>query len=211
MGLQAQAPLRMGQTIAKCGCRILLLGRVVERLKEEMREVQILKPFRFSTLLWENQLQLVTRLQDELRAGLRTDADPVDTWRRQERPVGLDRDLEAPVVQGNDQLRVELEERLSTRTDNERAAPRLFSPSPQRYLRELMGSLEPTTTWAVRAYKIGIAPGCTSAGSPVTFAGTAAPQIATGEPKENRRSPDMHPFALKSVVDLFDRITHTIA
>ena len=61
VGLQAQAPLRMGQTIGDGGLGVSLPLGSVQRLQEEMLERQIHEAFRlrFGFGLRVNQLQLV--------------------------------------------------------------------------------------------------------------------------------------------------------
>src|SRR3954454_21697170 len=65
-----------------------------------------------------DDLQLVPAGYHERRIGPWADADPVDARRRNDRAVGLDRDLEAAPVQRLDQRRIELQQRLTASADD---------------------------------------------------------------------------------------------
>ena len=56
----------------------------------------------------------------QVRARLRAHADPIQTGRRLDRAVGLDRYFEAGLVQRGDRALVELQQRLSARADDQR-------------------------------------------------------------------------------------------
>ena len=85
----------------------------------------------FDALLRPHQLQLVSRPLYDLGPRLRTDADPVDSRRRGQRPVGLDRNPEAARVNASIKRGVELEHRLSAGDHDEPVvhalAPQIFT------------------------------------------------------------------------------------
>ena len=74
---------------------------------------------RVDALLRENELQLVPRGLGEPGRAFRADGDPINRGRRAQRAIGLDRDFEALVVQGVDQVGIDLEKRLAARQDHE--------------------------------------------------------------------------------------------
>src|SRR6185312_14562194 len=113
MRLQAELPLRMGETIGDGTRRVLGTCRAVHRLQREATERQVRERFRWHVVLRIDQLQLVSVLQPEAVAALGTDAQPVDAGRRLERAVGLDRDLEAARMELLDQRRIDLQQRLA--------------------------------------------------------------------------------------------------
>ena len=121
----------------------------VHRLQEEVLEREPLETLRFHPRLGENELQFIALALQKPGAGLGTDADPVDAARRRQRAVGLDRDLEAGVMEGIDQVLVELQQRL---TELERANDSLRvwaealetdSATIERLARERYGMIRP--------------------------------------------------------------------
>ena len=81
MRLQAQAPARMIETIVKRGLKCSGSRRAVHGLQKEMAEGERLECARVGTRLRIDELQLVAASLFEPRAGLGTDADPVETAR----------------------------------------------------------------------------------------------------------------------------------
>src|SRR5688500_14641955 len=94
MGLQAQSPARMGQTIAQRRRGVALPGRSVHRLQKEMLEPEPLEALRLGPLLGIDQLELVSAEYHQWRPGLGADAEPVDAMRWSDRSVGLHRHIE---------------------------------------------------------------------------------------------------------------------
>src|SRR3954447_21536495 len=95
--------------------RVLLSNWPVHRLQEEMLEVESLEPLRLSTILRKHQLELLAPLDEELGSSLGTHAQPVDSFWRKSRPVGLDRYFERGVVQGLHKVVVNLQEWFAAR------------------------------------------------------------------------------------------------
>ncbi len=120
MGLQAEPPTRVRLAVFHAQPGILLELRTVLRLQEEIAEVQVREELRPRLLLGINQLQLVSRVKDQLRAFLRTEADLVQTGRRGPGSVGLDGHLEPAGVKLPYQVRVQLQQRLAAGADHER-------------------------------------------------------------------------------------------
>ena len=120
VGLQAQSPLGILHTIGRCGLQVPGRVRIVLRLQEKVRKVQLREPFRlrFGFDLRIDQLQLITARLDEGGIGLGADADPVEPFRRGNRAVGLDANLESFGLEGRDQGGVELEKRFASGADN---------------------------------------------------------------------------------------------
>jgi hypothetical protein len=57
-------------------------------------------------------------VQSEFCPSFGTDADPIDTRRRQQSAVGFDRYGEAAIVQSGDESVIELQKRFTTRADD---------------------------------------------------------------------------------------------
>jgi hypothetical protein len=92
--------------------------RTIHGLEEEVPEVEAFEQSWIETLLWEDELQLISPIQEERGVGLRTDAEPIYALRGRPRAVRFDGDCEADRVKSLDELVVELEERLPSRTDD---------------------------------------------------------------------------------------------
>src|SRR4051794_14077194 len=86
-----------------------------------MIEAQIRESLRRRAGLRVDELELMPPGDLQCGAGLGADADPVETLRRLDGAVGLDRNLEASGVQGLDEGPVDLQERLATRQHDEPA------------------------------------------------------------------------------------------
>ena len=122
MGLQRQAPARPALAQFNGERRILPRQRAIHGLQKHMLEIQPFICVEVLSVLRDHDLQLVATRDNQLRAHLRAHAHPVDALGHSDGAVGLDRDLEAACVQRVDQGRVELQQRLATRADNERLA-----------------------------------------------------------------------------------------
>src|SRR5207244_2982436 len=117
-GLQAELPLRVGEAEADRPFGIAGAVRSVHRLYRKAMKVEPGKVERVEPLLRYDDLQLVPAGYHERRVGLWADADPVDARRRNDRAVGLDRDLETAPVQRLDQRRIKLQQRLAASADD---------------------------------------------------------------------------------------------
>src|SRR5689334_956803 len=76
-----------------------------------------------------DKLQLLSASNPQRRAGLRTDANPIDSINRFLRAVCLDRDFKSQFVDGADQSRIELQQRLPAREYDELSWP-IARPGP---------------------------------------------------------------------------------
>src|SRR3954471_16723547 len=102
--LEAEAPLRVGQAVGQGSFGIVArhLGiSVIHRLKVERLEGESGKAFRLRIRLrlWIDELQLLALSLGQWRVRLWAHADVIDARRRGLSAIGLDRDLEAAVVQ----------------------------------------------------------------------------------------------------------------
>src|SRR5207249_603250 len=113
----------------------------------EVAKRKPLIPLRFCAELREHELEFVALPKDQVGAGLRTHANPVDTRRRDPGAVRLDRDLEALTVEGLNQLLIELEERLASGADDKRTRLRgcLLRPRPRDRGGEVLTRVEAST------------------------------------------------------------------
>src|SRR5579871_1187752 len=93
--LKAEPPLRVAQAIIDRARGVGGHIRTVHRLKREALEGEAGEIFRRCTSLRVDKLQFMPAPQDELGAGLRADADPVEARGRIDGAVGLDRDRKA--------------------------------------------------------------------------------------------------------------------
>ena len=112
LNLEADAPLRMLQAVGHRELAVTLHGWPMHRLQEEVPEGQSVELLRLQAVLRVHELQLITAIDEQRRAGLRADGDPVDARNERARAVGLDAHLEPAGVESLDQWRVELEERF---------------------------------------------------------------------------------------------------
>src|SRR5215217_2988766 len=129
VGLDAQAPLRVLQAILDGAARILLEVCAIHRLQKESLERQVCKSFRRGVVLWKDELELVAFDDREFAIRFQADADPVDSGRRHDCPVGLHGDLEATPMEGLDQRGVHLQQGLSARTQKRWPSPPVHSRS----------------------------------------------------------------------------------
>ncbi len=86
--------------------------RPVHRLQRESLEGEAREVLGPGIRLRIDQLEFVTFGDAQIRAGLRTDAKPVDAIRRRDGAIGLDADLETAGMQGVDECLVHLQQRL---------------------------------------------------------------------------------------------------
>ena len=182
VGLQAESPPRMVEAV--------LHGQLggdgavgsVHRLQEEVREVEVLVALRRCVVLGEHELELVAARHDRLGVGLWRHAHPVDSGGHLDRPVRLDRDLEAVCVERVDECDVELQERFAAGAHDVGSA--LARPWPVRLDvgRQLVGRVEHAATLAVGPHEVGVAEPAHRSGA-VAF--VARPEVAPCEPAED--------------------------
>ena len=98
MGLNAQAPTRVAQTIVDSQLGVALRFGTIHRLQKEMPEIELLKFLGRGVLLRINELELAAGDLHEGGARLWTDTDPVERRRRRTSPVGLHGHLEVTRV-----------------------------------------------------------------------------------------------------------------
>src|SRR5262249_56597275 len=92
--LQTELPLRVGSAVLDGEPRILLQTRAIHGLQVKMLEVEVFDILR-AHFMREDQLELASPPLPEQAVGLRTDGEPVDLPRCQDRPIGFDGDLQA--------------------------------------------------------------------------------------------------------------------
>src|SRR6266550_9194545 len=95
-----------------------------------MLERKGLKSLRRRVRLRIHELELVTRQLNEVSAGLGAHADPIDRLRCGAGSIRLYGHGEAAIVQAIDQGVVDLEERLTSGTDNEALIVPIATPGP---------------------------------------------------------------------------------
>jgi uncharacterized membrane protein len=180
--LDTQSPLRVLQAVVDRKLRITRNVGSVHRLQEEMFEFELCELFRPSVFLRVNQFELTARGLHEWRAGLGTNADPIEGRRCGARSVGLDSDVEAAFVQSGNQWFVELQQRLTACADHVlpifatfTEVAKLAAPAPIDCLRKRLRARELAALWSC-ANEIGVAELAYSAGS-ILFA--PRPKIAS--------------------------------
>ena len=123
-----------------------------------------------------------------------------------ERAVGLDRDLEARLVQGLDEGGIHLQERLPAGAHDERRAAAVGArPLPGHGRRQLAGGAELAAAVAVGAHEFGVAERADRRGAILLV---PAPEIAACEAAEDGRPPGVRSLALQRVEDLLDGVGH---
>uniref|UniRef100_A0A0N4ZLG9 LigA n=1 Tax=Parastrongyloides trichosuri TaxID=131310 RepID=A0A0N4ZLG9_PARTI len=158
-----------------------------------MLEIEVLETVRHGQKLREDQLQLLTRGLNHGGVGLGADADPVDPVRRRQRAVAFDGDLEPPRVQGVDQRRVQLHQRLAAGADHQLGVALATAPHPCDMIGHQIGGLELAAALAVHADEVGVAEG---ADGLCAIPLQPAPQIASGKAQEDRGAPRLPALAL---------------
>ena len=110
----------MGQTVLKGESRVFVRAIVIQWLQKEILELQRLEPVRLCLGfgLWKHQLQFMAVFLNNFCTGLRAHTNPIQLWRRDDRPVGLNGNLEPQFLHGPDSGGIELQERLATRANN---------------------------------------------------------------------------------------------
>src|SRR3546814_7068723 len=86
---------------------------IVERLDEQMFEIERREPRDVAAGLRPDELQFVAAQLNQLAPRFRADADPVDAARDRKRAVAFDRDGEAAVVQRPHQRVIHLQHRFT--------------------------------------------------------------------------------------------------
>ena len=202
MGLHAQTPAGMRQTIGhgRGGVRVSL--RPVHRLQEEALECQRLEPRRIDAGLRIDQLQLLAAGQRQRRVGLGADADPVDARRRRRgcrwSPPRSRSPGACSARSGARPAAAAARRRCRPPAGSPAARarrPRPRPPAPRR-----VANLPPPG--AVGADEIGVAEAADGAGAILL---AAAPQVAAGEAAEHRRPAGLAALALQGEEDLLDR------
>src|SRR5690554_2887264 len=94
--------------------------RPVHRLKIEPFKIQIHKLLGRGIFLRIHELELISLFYDEIGAGLWTHAGPIYAVRRLNRTICLDCNLKPSFVKRFDERGVKLEQRLATRTHDQR-------------------------------------------------------------------------------------------
>src|SRR5262245_3357625 len=124
-----------------------------------MIEGEFLEQFGMGSLLREDEFQLLAGAKSEFGAGLWTDADPVDLSGSRSCTVCLDSDFKSRCMQGFDKRVVQLQERFSTRADDQLGLGRWCVCGPA--LTDRFGKVgcgrEASTTLAVRSYEVSVA------------------------------------------------------
>src|SRR5215211_8709296 len=203
VGLDAQAPLRVLQAILDGAARILLKVCAIHRLQKESLERQVCESFRRGVVLWKDELELVAFDDREFAIRFRADADPVDSGRRHDCPVGLHGDLEATPMEGLDQGGVHLQQGLSARQYAEAMA---FAARPLAFDRvgQIVRALVPPSAAPVSADKVRVAE-LARGGGAIRLA--PGPEIAASEAAEHRAPAGLRALPLQGEEDLLHRKT----
>src|SRR5437868_6605920 len=99
VGLHRQPPARSSQAELDRLASVLLPVLIIEWLDDEVAKLEMLQRCRFKSRLRIDDLQFVARRLKQVSSSLRTHADPVDVTGSDLRPIGLDGDLEASLVE----------------------------------------------------------------------------------------------------------------
>ena len=136
-------------------------------------------------------------------ARLRAHADPIEAAHDRLRTVRLDRDCEAARVQRSDGVLVELQQRLAASAYDQTVRVSA-EPCALDAVGEIVGRGEASAVFA-DADEIGIAEAADRA---CAVALASVPEIAAGEPAEDRGAPRVRALTLKRVKDLLHRVGH---
>src|SRR5216684_1871449 len=185
VGLQAEPPLRMAQTIVDRARGVFDHVRSVHRLQRETFEGEIDESFRGGV-------------------GFRADADPVHALGRLDRTVGLDADFEAARMQRIDEGLVHLQQWFAAGQDHVTVGADA-GPLRGDGIRKFAGRCIAAAQRAVGSDKIGVAKPACRRGAVLL---AAAPEVAAGEPAKHRGPAGMRAFALQGQKDFLYRITH---
>src|SRR5208283_1826236 len=204
--LQRQSPARMGEAIVDRGLRIARNLRPVHGLQQEFAKVEGFIVLGLGPGLRKNELQLVAARQRERRPGLGRDANPVEACRGGKRPIRLDRELEALVVQRRDQRAIDLQQRLAP-CQHRKTARRFPAPEPGEMRGQSLGGGESAAPLPLRADEIRIAEATLRPGAVLL---APAPEIAAGEAAEDGGPPGLTPLALQSEKGFLDGVGHRL-
>src|SRR5882672_6779006 len=206
VGLQAEPPLRMAQTIVDRACGVLDHIRSVHRLQREALEGKIDKGLWRCIRLRINQLEFMTSAYHEVCAGFGADANPVHALGWLDRAIGLDADFETTAMQRIDKGLVHLQQWLAASQYRVMVCAG-SGPLRGNGIGELPGRGIATAQRAVGSDKIGVAKPARRRGAVLL---AAAPEIAAGEPAKHRRAAGVCAFALQGRKDFLDRVTQPV-
>jgi hypothetical protein len=176
----------------------------VHRLKPEVIEPE---PEQFGGVkagLRIDELQFLAAPTPQRRSGLRADAKPIDPFNGLLRSVCLDRDFKSAFVDGIDQRRVELQQRLPACEDDE-PSRLLTCPGPPDSARERRGRFEAAASSPVGPNEIRVAKAANGAGAILLAAG---PEIAAAESAEHGGAARLSAFALQRFENFLDHVDH---
>src|SRR5216683_687850 len=204
VGLQAEPPLRMAQTIVDRARGVFDHVRSVHRLQRETFEGEIDESFRGGIGLRIDQLEFMALPDHEVGAGFRADADPVHALGRLDRTVGLDADFEAARMQRIDEGLVHLQQWFAAGQYHVMVGADA-GPLRGDGIRKFAGRRIAAAQRAVGSDKIGVAKPARRRGAVLL---AAAPEVAAGEPAKHRGPAGMGAFALQGQKDFLYRVTH---
>jgi hypothetical protein len=139
MRLETESPPRMRHAILDCEASVLSHSRPIHRLKKEMVKRHILKQLRHRSRLRKYKLQFAAGCLNERRASFRAHANPIDTMRRNSRPVRFDSNRKSSRVNCVEKLLVDLKQRLSTSANDKSVAIGITSPRVRDCIGQLFG------------------------------------------------------------------------
>ena len=108
----------MRQAVVESDAHILVARRTVHRLQNEMLELKRAERFWVEADLRKHKLEFEACTDDDVSAGFRAYAHPVDTARNGKRPVRFDRNLETARMQLLNERLVELKQWLTASADH---------------------------------------------------------------------------------------------
>jgi len=157
------------------------------------------KVCRVQTVLGKDQFEVVTPTQQQRRASLRADTEPVNAVRRQAGSVGFDGDFKTVGVTGGDQGRVQLKQGFSAGKHHEPTIP-FWAPSRSDRVGQCAGGFKTTAAVAIGAHEVGVAKPADGFG-PIGL--SSRPQVAAAQTAEDRDPTRLCPFALKGLKNFF--------
>lgn len=146
MGLDAELPLRMLETVLQSKPGVIGLIRSVHGLQVEVLEFQLFEALRQSAFLRKYQLELTPTPYQKLGARFGTYTDPIDAFWNRLGSVRLHGDHETLRMKRCDQGLIELKKWFPASADNE-------SPRPRRAIGRLTRTPHPST-WETTASAI---------------------------------------------------------
>jgi hypothetical protein len=167
-------------------------------------ELQVLETFRGRCRLGVDQLELLAGDLGELRACFRAYANPINSRRCGDRPIGFYSDGEAVSMNGFDKWLIELEEGFAAR-ENDIAAIWPSAPGAKNGIGEFDRRSEGTPTHSVGANKFRITKS-TDGRCAVLFAAT--PEVAARKSTEDSGATSLSAFSLERFEEFFDRVSH---